>query len=276
MLILAGLTVVLVTVASLAWWYLFIKCRVPASFYQEPAQVIENKASQLMSSVPEPVPSELECDEYDVCIMGAGAAGVMQARHLQLECPGLKICMIDPLTEARTEEDDDCHKIGESTVFTSATFLVRDLDLHEYLIMNHYPKHGLFYHWAKDVSQTETLKDYYSAVSLTLPEIPSFQIDRPKFERDLLHMVLKRGGVTYIQGKVTKIAFADEEREGGEPVPTIHGEPASVIEVLSGADKDKRQVRAAHLIDAAGRAFLIGKRKKLITTDANQLMDIQT
>jgi NADH dehydrogenase FAD-containing subunit len=42
-------------------------------------------------------PSQI-CQEqvYDVVIMGAGFAGICQARHLLLNIPNLKIALIDP------------------------------------------------------------------------------------------------------------------------------------------------------------------------------------
>ncbi|MFM6878759.1 MAG: tryptophan halogenase, partial [Microcystis panniformis] len=50
---------------------------------------------------------------YDVVIMGAGFAGVCQARHLMLKVPNIKIALIDPRPENRSDKD---LKIGESTV----------------------------------------------------------------------------------------------------------------------------------------------------------------
>jgi NADH dehydrogenase FAD-containing subunit len=37
-------------------------------------------------------------NEYDVVIMGAGFAGVCQARHLLLNVPNIKIALIDLIT----------------------------------------------------------------------------------------------------------------------------------------------------------------------------------
>ena len=48
---------------------------------------------------------------YDVVIMGAGWAGVCQARHLLLNTPGISIAIIDPRPPERTVKD---MKIGES------------------------------------------------------------------------------------------------------------------------------------------------------------------
>ena len=51
--------------------------------------------------------------EYDVVIMGAGFAGVCQARHLMLKIPGIRIALVDPRPEKRSDKD---LKIGESIV----------------------------------------------------------------------------------------------------------------------------------------------------------------
>ncbi|MGV2390119.1 MAG UNVERIFIED_CONTAM: hypothetical protein LVR29_23295 [Microcystis novacekii LVE1205-3] len=56
---------------------------------------------------------------YDVVIMGAGFAGVCQARHLLLNVPNIKIALIHPRPEERTNKD---LKIGESMV-EIATYL---------------------------------------------------------------------------------------------------------------------------------------------------------
>ena len=74
---------------------------------------------------------------FDVLIMGAGFAGLCQARHLMLKVPGLRIGLIDP---KGTDESSRDLKVGESLVEVSAMFLYRELELQEYLIENHPPK----------------------------------------------------------------------------------------------------------------------------------------
>jgi 2-polyprenyl-6-methoxyphenol hydroxylase-like FAD-dependent oxidoreductase len=76
---------------------------------------------------------------YDVVIMGAGIAGVSQARHLLLNIPNIKVALIDPRPEERTEKD---LKVGESTVEVSTLFFGKELGLYDYLIENHPPKYG--------------------------------------------------------------------------------------------------------------------------------------
>ena len=62
--------------------------------------------------------------EYDVVIMGAGFAGLCQARHLMLNIPGIRVALVDPRPEERTDKD---LKIGESTIEIAALFLAKEL-----------------------------------------------------------------------------------------------------------------------------------------------------
>ncbi len=55
-------------------------------------------------------------------LLGAGIAGVCQARHLLLNILNIKIALVDPRPEERTDRDI---KVGESTVEISTLILVR-------------------------------------------------------------------------------------------------------------------------------------------------------
>ncbi len=61
---------------------------------------------------------------YDVVIMGAGIGGVCQARHLLLNVPNIKIALVDPRPEERTDRD---MKVGESTVEISTLMICKEL-----------------------------------------------------------------------------------------------------------------------------------------------------
>ena len=102
--------------------------------------------------------TDIQEQEYDVVIMGAGFAGVCQARHLLLKIPNIRVALIDPRPEDRTDKD---LKIGESTVEIATLFICKELGLYEYAIENHPPKYGLNFHWAKDSLNTESVDDYY-------------------------------------------------------------------------------------------------------------------
>jgi flavin-dependent dehydrogenase len=180
---------------------------------------------------------------YDVLIMGGGWAGNCQARHLVLNIPGIRVGLIEPRSDAQVIED---RKLGESTVEIAALHLCKELGLHDYLIENHPPKYGLNFHWARDVASTATLDDYYSIWTNRSPTIAAFQIHRGKLERDLLRMNAD-AGVDVLRERVT-----DFELTAGD---ALHR-----VVLKSDAGGGTREVFARHLIDAAGRKFLIGKR----------------
>ncbi|MEA5516843.1 tryptophan halogenase [Nodularia sp. UHCC 0506] len=200
----------------------------------------------------------LKQKEYDVVIMGAGFAGISQARHLLLNVPNIRIALVDPRPENRTEKD---LKIGESTVEISAMFLTKELGLHEYLIENHAPKYGLNFHWPKNPSQTENTDDYYHVWGgHRSPAIDSFHINRAKFEQDVLKMV-RDMGATFYNGRVVDIELT--------PKNELH-----TVNVKLGGEVIELQ--AKHLIDTTGRRFIIGKKTDNLVFDSDQLCGINT
>ncbi len=194
---------------------------------------------------------------YDVVIMGGGFSGNSQARHLLLNIPNIKIAIIDPRSPIRTEKD---LTVGESTVEIAADFLTKDLGLYEYLIENHAPKHGLSFHWPKNPKQTNTTDDYYNIWTNGLPPTEAFQLNRAKLEQDLLQMNRDMGAVFY-RGKVVDFDLT--------PKDELHS-----IQVK--LEDGKIDLKAKHLIDAAGRRFLIGKKTDNLIFDQQELYGINT
>ncbi len=193
--------------------------------------------------------------EYDVVIMGAGFAGLCQARHLMLNVPNIRIALIDPRPEKRSDKD---LKIGESTIEIGALFLAKELGLHDYLIENHAPKQGLSFHWPKDPTKTDTIDDYYhSGCNRQLP-ISSFQINRAKFEEDLLQMD-KKMGVDFYNGSVTDVELTPKDA-------------MSIIDVK--LDGDHIQLKGKHVIDGAGRKFIIGRKTDNVLFGPENLMGL--
>jgi 2-polyprenyl-6-methoxyphenol hydroxylase-like FAD-dependent oxidoreductase len=180
---------------------------------------------------------------YDVVIMGGGVAGQFQARHLLLKVPGIRIAMVEPKDE---EEILHIDKIGESTVEIAATFAARDLGLVDYLIENQLPKCGLAFHWPKDPNKTDSILDYYSSWPTRNPTLASYQLHRGKLESAVMKMN-KSMGMDFFHGRVVDFDLSRK------------GEPKSCTFQLAGS-KEKQTIRGRFLIDAAGRAFLTGKR----------------
>ncbi|BAZ44878.1 hypothetical protein NIES4102_18950 [Chondrocystis sp. NIES-4102] len=194
-------------------------------------------------------------ETYDVVIMGAGFAGLCQARHLLLNIPKIKVALIDPRPEIRDEKD---LKIGESTIEIASLFLSKELGLYEYLVENHVPKIGLNFHWAKDTAKTDTLDDYYHIWSNRNVEIPAFQINRAKLETDLLRMNQEMG-VKFYHGRVSDVDLTQGDRLKTVVVKTADGH---------------LELQAKHVVDAAGRKFIIGKKKDNILTGPDNLLGL--
>ncbi|CCI19898.1 conserved hypothetical protein [Microcystis aeruginosa PCC 9807] len=195
---------------------------------------------------------------YDVVIMGAGFAGVCQARHLLLNVPNIKIALIDPRPEERTNKD---LKIGESMVEIATLFVCKELGLYEYMIENHPPKYALNFHWAKDADKTDTIDDYYHIWANRQFPLGTFQMNRAKFERDLLKMN-KKMGASFYQGRVVDVDIT--------PTDEMHTVKVKMI------DGNYHELRAKHLVDAAGRRFIIGHKTDNVIVGADNLFGVDT
>ena len=193
--------------------------------------------------------------EYDVVIMGAGFAGLCQARHLMLNIPNIKIALVDPRP---VDRDDRDLKIGESTIEIAALFLSKELGLYEYLVENQVPKIGLNFHWPKQVDQTESIEDYYHVWSNRQPSIPAFQMNRATFERDLLKMD-REMGATFYNGRVD-----DVELTPGDEIKRVKVK-------LEG---EEIELTCKHVIDAAGRKFIIGRKKDNLLSGPENLLGL--
>jgi len=202
--------------------------------------------------------TDIKTADYDVVIMGAGMAGLCQARHLMLNIPNLKIALIDPRGTDRGDKD---HKLGESTVEIASLLICKELGLHDYMIENHPPKAGLNFHWCKDLGQTKDIDDYFHIWINRQPPIPTFQINRPKFERDVLKMNQEMGA-TFYDGRVVDVEMGN------------HNELHLVKVKLKNGDY--LHLNAEHLVDAAGRKFILGQKTNNVLFDSEDLQGVNT
>jgi flavin-dependent dehydrogenase len=200
---------------------------------------------------------ENQAKSYDVVIVGAGIAGVCQARHLLLNVPGIKVAIVDPRPEERTDKDT---KVGESTVEISTLMLGKELGLYDYMVENHPPKFGLNFHWPKDFERTESTEDYYHLWAVKQPPLASVLINRPRFERDLLKMDIEMGA-TFYQGRVVDIDILPADELNTLQVKLAEG---------------SLELKAQHIVDAAGRRFLLSKKTENLVQDLDKLYGVNT
>ena len=96
---------------------------------------------------------------YDVVIVGAGKAGLTLARHLLLHTDKTVL-----LLDKRADLPGPSQKVGESLVQTSGFYLCKVLDLQEHLLVEHFLKYNLRFHWktaGMDNSRSESYSQSY-------------------------------------------------------------------------------------------------------------------
>ena len=144
-------------------------------------------------------------ERLDVAILGGGMAGSLLARQLQRSAPELRVGLFE-----RTRERH--YRVGESTVEIGSNYLVRRLGLSRYLYEHHLPKNGLRYFF-DSAERDLPLHEMSEIGSWNLPFHPAFQIDRARFDADLLEMLEASGVLVRLGARVSDV----EVGEGGAP-----------------------------------------------------------
>ena len=176
---------------------------------------------------------------YDVLIIGAGWAGLTLARQLKLENPHLSILQLEASTQFKA-------KVGEATVEIAGHYFIHRLGLVNYLYRNHLPKNGLRFFF--DSENHDLSLDKMSEHGTTsIPPHPAFQLDRARFEKDLVDMNRAQGINLLLGAKVTNLVVNEKDEH----------------QVSFNYQGQSHQVKTTWLIDASGRASLIAKQKKL-------------
>lgn len=175
----------------------------------------------------------------DVVIMGGGLAGLTLARQLKMERPEASIVVIErskrPVAEAS-------YKVGESSVEVGAHYFAERLKLKEHIENDQLPKLGLRFLFPYGDNSDITLrheigpKDY--------PTVPSYQLDRGRFENHIHELNLNEGITIFDNARVQAVEI---DREGGHTVKFVQ-------------DGEVRTITATWLVDAAGRNKIL-KRK---------------
>jgi flavin-dependent dehydrogenase len=178
--------------------------------------------------------------EVDVAIIGGGLAGNFIARQLRRTQPSLRVGMYEKAAEPS-------FKVGESTVEVGSHYMLRRLGLSSYLYHHQLPKNGLRFFF-DGPNRDGDLEQLSELGSNALPFLPSFQLDRATFERDMLQMNRDAGVAISTGAKVSRLELG----EGGE---------AHHFQVRG--DDGDFDVKSRWLVDASGRAALVSRAKDL-------------
>ncbi len=173
--------------------------------------------------------------DYDVVVMGGGLAGLTIARQLKQACSTIRIVVLEknahPVPEA-------AFKVGESSVEIGASYLYDRLDLKDMLTTRQLPKAGLRFFFTQ--GQNDNIAKRVEMGPTYFPPIPSFQLDRGRFENDLRELNVKEG-IDFKNEMVVKNIHFDSR---GHTIETLHKSKLS-------------KVTCRWLVDASGRASLL-------------------
>ena len=189
----------------------------------------------------------LEGQQYDVAIVGGGLAGGSLARQLSLEAPALRVVVIEtrkhPVREA-------AFKVGESSVEIGAHYFQRRLGLEPHLREGQLEKLGLRYFFTE--GDNTDIARRIELGPATFPPVPSFQLDRGRFENMLLHVVAQ-SGITVLDGcRVETITLAADGHT-----------------VLATTPAGGTTIRARWVVDASGRRGLLKRQLGLDRTSTH-------
>ena len=181
-------------------------------------------------------------ESYDVAILGGGLAGLTLGLQLKQERPETSIFIAD---KAAGPAREAAHKVGESTQEISCHYFGEVLGLREHLENEQIHKCGLrFWFPAGDNSD---LTQRVERGPHKHPPVPSYQLDRGRFENFLADKCIE-AGVDHFRGRFI------QDVEIGDP-----------HEVTSTTrEGDTVTLKARWVVDASGRAFTLKKKLDLL------------
>jgi len=178
---------------------------------------------------------------YDVVVLGGAIAGGSAALLLRRENPALRVLVIEKLSAFDA-------KVGEATTEMSGMFLTRRLRLWRHLENEHLPKEGLRY-WFRN-AEVQHHSQASEAGGFVRSTVPSFQLRRDALDEHVLACAVAAGAELRRPARVRDVELGSFDHR-----------------VTLEEDGRVETVRCRWVLDATGRATLLGKKLGLIQRD---------
>lgn len=173
--------------------------------------------------------------DYDVVIVGGAFSGAATALMLKRKHPAARVLIVEKAAAFD-------RKVGESTTEVSSAYMTRILGLTHYLGHHHLVKQGLRMWFSNDAHQR--FDDCVEVGARYQARLPAFQVDRSTLDSHMLEVAVAAGCDLRRPAKVSRI---DLDGANGQTVSLT-------------SDRGEEQFRSRWVIDASGRASLLGRK----------------
>src|ERR671919_674615 len=188
-------------------------------------------------------------DHYDVAILGGGLAGLTLALQLKQDRPDTSILVAEKREGPAPEA---AFKVGESTVELSCNYFGRVLGLQEHLEQQQIHKCGLRFFFP--YGDNSELAQRVELGPPLYPPVPSYQLDRGRFENFLAERT-EAAGIDRIGGaRIQDVELGDERHK-----------------VTFTRSDETHETSARWVVDATGRAFTLKKKLGLLEDNGHMV-----